>query len=208
MNATPVITDFRMGFTKDQLDVPEKMENLFPPYEDSDVWPIEVFVISRLLNINESADEQNQTEPFFTEQMANDFIQQYTQMSLFSNSTATTLQTKKDEFITNMQMYFQPLHNKPNKDVIEALKQTVLSWDVFSLTTIFLNIFRELEIDTLKETHGFIQKYSAVLEEYNLFDPIKRPSIETVLQKIQTVFQSISIEEYRAFLNDLLKTTS
>jgi hypothetical protein len=71
------------------------------------------------------------------------------------------------------------------------------------LTTVFLNIFRELEIDTLKETHEFIQKYSAVLEEYILFDPMKRPPIETVLQKIQTVFQPISIEEYRAFLNDL-----
>ena len=215
MNATPVITDFRMGFTKDKLYIPEKMENLFPEYEDSDVWPIEVFFISKLLNHStsnatntesteneqEQVASQNQTELIFTEQMATDFIQTYTQMSLFSNSPS--LQNKKDEFTTNMQMYFQPLFNKPNKEVLNTLKQTVLSWDVFSLTTVFLTILRELNVESMKETHEFIKRYAVVLEEYILFDPMKRPSIETVIQKIQAVFQSISMEEYNTFVDNL-----
>lgn len=52
-NGTPVITDFRIAFTKKTLDTPEESDELFPPYENNPSWPVEVFYLSHLLNSTE-----------------------------------------------------------------------------------------------------------------------------------------------------------
>jgi hypothetical protein len=53
-NGTPVITDFRIAFTKKTLDTPEESDELFPPYENNPSWPVEVFYLSHLLNSTET----------------------------------------------------------------------------------------------------------------------------------------------------------
>jgi hypothetical protein len=53
-NGTPVITDFRLAFTKKTLDTPEESDELFPPYENNPSWPAEVFYLSHLLNPTET----------------------------------------------------------------------------------------------------------------------------------------------------------
>jgi hypothetical protein len=48
IDATPVITDFRLAFTKKTLENPEENKDLFPPYENIPSYPFEVFLLSKL----------------------------------------------------------------------------------------------------------------------------------------------------------------
>ena len=48
IDATPVITDFRLAFTKTTLENPEENKDLFPPYENIPQYPFEVFLLSKL----------------------------------------------------------------------------------------------------------------------------------------------------------------
>ena len=57
-NGTPVLTDFRLAFTKTTIESPEESPDLFPIYENNPSWPIEVFLLSQLNeNSNKSIEE-------------------------------------------------------------------------------------------------------------------------------------------------------
>jgi hypothetical protein len=58
MNATPVITDFRMAFTKEALDNAEEFKELFPVSEN-EYWSPEIHEISKLLETQESIEKAN-----------------------------------------------------------------------------------------------------------------------------------------------------
>ena len=47
-NGTPVLTDFRLAFTKTTIENQQESPDLFPMYENNPSWPIEVFLLSHL----------------------------------------------------------------------------------------------------------------------------------------------------------------
>ena len=48
IDGIPIITDFRLAFTKTTLENPEENKDLFPPYENIPSYPFEVFLLSKL----------------------------------------------------------------------------------------------------------------------------------------------------------------
>jgi len=48
INATPVLTDFRLAFTKTTIENKEESPELFPIYDNNPSWPIEVFLLSHI----------------------------------------------------------------------------------------------------------------------------------------------------------------
>jgi hypothetical protein len=57
-NGTPVITDFRLAFTKTTIESQEESNDLFPIYENNPSWPIEVFLLSHLIETPEKSIEE------------------------------------------------------------------------------------------------------------------------------------------------------
>jgi hypothetical protein len=58
INATPVLSDFRMAMTLSDTENDEIFSNLIPQYEDYDPWPVEVFILSHFLNnVNTNIEE-------------------------------------------------------------------------------------------------------------------------------------------------------
>ena len=59
IDATPVLTDFRLSFTEETLNNETESADLFPPYENYRGWPFEVFLLS---NQEDSAKFAEMTE--------------------------------------------------------------------------------------------------------------------------------------------------
>ena len=67
IDATPVLSDFRLSFTETTLNNPEERADLFPTYENYKGWPFEVFLLSQ------ESQQQNSDETLTN--LANTFAQ-------------------------------------------------------------------------------------------------------------------------------------
>jgi len=152
INATPVITDFRIAFTKDALDDENKSAELFPVFNNP-YWAPEINAIAYLIETNqETITETNDPQ---------------------INTTLT------------------PFMNRPTKEVIEELKKTYTLWDIYAINQIILEC-----IPTNTSSIPFIEKYRELCSQYP-------PTITTLKQSIETLFQSIPKIEYEQFLQKI-----
>ena len=62
IDATPVLTDFRLAFTKTTLENPEENEELFPIYDNYAGYPFEVYLLSHMqdTDVSRLAEEYSQ----------------------------------------------------------------------------------------------------------------------------------------------------
>jgi hypothetical protein len=152
INATPVITDFRIAFTKDALDDEHKSTELFPVFNNP-YWAPEINAIAYLI----------ETKP------------------------ETITETNDPQINTTL----TPFMNRPTKEVIEELKKTYKSWDIYAINQLILEC-----IPTNTSSIPFIEKYRELCSQYP-------PTITTLKQSIETLFQSIPKIEYEQFLQQI-----
>jgi hypothetical protein len=65
-NGTPVLTDFRLAFTKKMIETPEESDELFPPFENHPSWPVEVYLLSQMLNPPENPSQVPNPSPNYS----------------------------------------------------------------------------------------------------------------------------------------------
>ena len=83
------------------------------------------------------------------------------------------------------------------------LKKYSLTWDVYSISILFVILLRNLQIDI--ENYDFMKQYVDILNKTIFSDPRSRPPIKTIVEEIESIFKSIKKEEYQSFLNSLQK---
>ena len=152
INATPVITDFRIAFTKDALDDENNSAELFPVFNNP-YWAPEINAIAYLI----------ETKP------------------------ETVTETNDPQINTTL----TPFMNRQTKEVIEELKKTYTLWDIYAINQIILEC-----IPTNTSSIPFIEKYRELCSQYP-------PTITTLKQSIETLFQSIPKIEYEQFLQQI-----
>jgi hypothetical protein len=187
INAIPVISDFRMAFTKSDMDDNEIFMNLIPEYEDYSPWPIEIYILSNILNENPNEN-------------INEIIKKYISTEFFQKQNPEKV--KEFENILNKYVETTQISNKPKNEIIEILKQNVFSWDVYSICILFVTLLQELEIET--SIYGFMKQYVDVLNKVIFSEPSNRPQIKEIVDEIERIFtRSINKEEYKLFLTSL-----
>ena len=129
INATPVITDFRIAFTKETLDDPEKSQELFPVFNNS-YWAPEINAIAHLIETNgEIVTESN--DP-------------------------------------NINTILQPYMNQSVKEVIQELKTTYESWDIYAVNQIILEQIQPINNAPFRTTMTtpFIERYIEICKQH------------------------------------------
>ena len=176
INGTPVLTDFRLAFTKTTIESPEESLDLFPIYENNPSWPIEVYLISNLLeNPNKSIEElATSFTPFRVEE---------TLQSARPINQPPSIETIK------------------NKTPIE-LKQTYLSWDTYSVNQL---IYSFLTSSNIPLNIPFMRTYIDVLSKELTAEPTERSQIPQLQSKIRDIFKAVPKKEYMDFLEVLIQ---
>ena len=188
INAIPVISDFRMAFTKSDMDDNETFMNLIPEYEDYSPWPIEIYILS---NIPSNPDENLNI---------NTIIKKYVSTEFFQKQNPEKV--KEFENMLNKYVETTQISNKPKNEMIDALKQNAFSWDVYSTCVLFVTLLQEFEIET--SIYGFMKQYVDVLNNVIFSEPNNRPQIKEIVEEIERIFTtSIKKEEYKLFLTSL-----
>ena len=174
IDATPVITDFRLGFTKKTLENPEENKDLFPPYENIPSYPFEVFLLSKL---TDSQEETPLDTPTLT-QIAEAFAQQ-------TNIKAPINIIQYEKTPTEIRKKVLPHH---------------LTWDPYAIHQYIYSFMTTHQIPMDKP---FMTQYKDLLVSYLTVDPGQRPSIKTTQENINNIFKSVPKKDYLGFLASL-----
>ena len=189
INAIPVISDFRMAFTKEQLD--QNTEELFPAYDESLIWCIDIYVVSQLI--------ENNTEEIFTQEIMDVLLQQFISTYLFKGIFN---EAQMSEFSTRMKQFFGKFINRLKTEVITELTKNALSWDTFSVCSLYLLFIKEMFPSPSAPSSSFLEKYITILTNSILSDPDKRPSISFLKETIENLFTNISQQELKDWIDE------
>ena len=185
INATPVLSDFRMAMTTSDIESDEIFQHLIPQYETYEPWSIEVFILSQQMN-----NEDNKTTSIDMENI----ITKFTSSPFF-----TSYRQKSPEKIQEFENMIKS--NESQYQDTKELKKHSLTWDVYSISILFLTLLKQLQIDI--ENYDFMKQYVNLLNKTILSQPSDRPTIKAIVEEIQIIFSKITKEEYQSFLNSL-----
>ena len=195
INAIPVISDFRMAFTKDELEGDQTNE-LFPVYDESLIWCIEIYVLSQLI-------ENIAKQEIFTQEIMEVLLQQFISSYVFKNLFD---ENQLKEFYGRMKQFFGKYMNRLHTEVISDLKKYATSWDTFSLSMVYLLFINEIHgVSLPSTTPSFMEKYKTILINTILSDPDKRPSVSFLRESIENTFSNISQQELNEYFHNVLE---
>ena len=198
INAIPVISDFRMAFTKDELEGDQTNE-LFPVYDESLIWCIEIYVLSQLI-------ENIAKQEIFTQEIMEVLLQQFISSYVFKNLFD---ENQLKEFYGRMKQFFGKYINRLHIEVISDLKKYAPSWDTFSLSMVYLLFINEIHGVSLpspsSSSPSFMEKYKTILINTILSDPDKRPSVSFLRESIENTFSNISQQELNEYFHNVLE---
>lgn len=190
VNATPVITDFRMSFLNVDIDSIETFKSMIPSYVDYPGWPIEIFALSQLL-------EAESTE-IITESGLTDIAAKFLQMPFFT----TDYEFINDEYKNNITAFLQPFVGRTVDDFAGSVKQYSLSWDVYAISVYMILLIRQLQVPT--SSYDFMKRYMESLYKVVLVSPDMRPDIPSIIADINGIFAvGVSNTDYYSFVDDL-----
>ena len=198
INAIPVMSDFRMAFTKDELEGDQTNE-LFPVYDESLIWCIEIYVLSQLI-------ENIAKQEIFTQEIMEVLLQQFISSYVFKNLFD---ENQLKEFYGRMKQFFGKYINRLHTEVISDLKKYAPSWDTFSLSMVYLLFINEIHgvssPSTSSSSPSFMEKYKTILINTILSDPDKRPSVSFLRESIENTFSNISQQELNEYFHNVLE---
>jgi hypothetical protein len=173
-----------MAFTQSDMDS-EQFQYAIPSYEEYSPWPIEIYILSKMI----------ETEKEITEESVDVFIERFMETEIIRSQSSE----KKTEFESMAKSFAKDFISKTVNEMIQIIKQYAFTWDVYSLSVLFMEQIKELQIDT--ENYTFMKSYVELLYKTILSDPKDRPTIESIVDEIKTIFSSIKKEEYQSFVN-------
>jgi hypothetical protein len=178
-----------MAMTTTDIETDEIFQNLIPQYEDYEPWPVEVFILSHLLTNKDTNEGTNDN--------LENIIKQFTATHFFTLLKQS--QEKIQEFENMLKEIYT--HTAEKSQQIQSLKKSALTWDLYSISILFVTLLMKLQIDI--ENYDFMKQYMNLLLRTIFSDPITRPPIKTIVEEIESIFRTIKKEEYKSFLNSL-----
>lgn len=139
------------------------------------VWPLEVHFINYLVHVNKTLSEDS------VNTICRDFIQNNTSLRLFSDTTKESLT------LLNIS-YYKRYINKKDTVVIKELMNTWKTWDIYSISQIYFNIF-SIIFENGFTNNQMLVNFIQLLMLYMHPNPDRRPSLE----KIKLLYNNIYV---------------
>ena len=165
-NAIPVITDFRMGLIETDLD--QEYQYLIPEYEENPCWPFEIYLLSKL-----EAERFDERPEESLHEIKEHFMKSH------------NIPTKKE----TLDEYIKQFENKTKNEIIESIKTTAKSWDIYATAVTYDMLLDELQIPTEIEE---IEKYKIYLQDCIKQNPLERDTSEKQKDEIKKIFETMT----------------
>lgn len=178
----PVLSNFNLSFQIEDLKK-EELENIFPSYEDYSVWPIEVYLISKIANIKEGEPENWETLSVQNEELE-EWIQNFTQSDIFMKIAS---EERRELLKIQLTQYFQPIIGKSLKLLYENLIESARTWDLYGVSIIILETFIDLKLNKQMDNE-FVNKFIELIKSVVYVNPNARPSIEYIEQELNKCY--------------------
>ena len=181
----PVLSNFNLSFQIEDLKK-EEIENLFPRYEDYSVWPIEVYLISKIANSKEESQELWKTKIIEKEEL-DEWIETFINSSIFKKIAS---EERRELLKIQLTQYFQPIIGKTYKLLYENLIESARTWDIYGLSIIILESFIDLKLNKQMDNE-FVNKFIELIKSVVYVNPNARPSIEYIEQELNKQFYKV-----------------
>ena len=139
------------------------------------IWPIEVHFINYLIHINKTLTESS------VNTVCSDFIQNNSSLRLLSDDM-------KESLILLNSSYFKRFINKKDVVVIKELMKTWKTWDIYSVSQIYFNIF-SIIFENGFTNNKLLVNFIQLLMLYIHPNPDRRPS----LKKLKLLYDNIYV---------------
>ena len=172
----PQLIDFQLSFITSTLNI-DDITHIIKKHNDYTHKPLEVHVLFYLIQNNMSTISYS-----FIEEICGVFIQNLTVLELFSEKYR---ESYKLTAIESLKKYI----NTPKNDIILDILSKHDTWDVYSLSVLYLYIFGHVsKFFSLKTT--FISKIAMELSKNIHPDPAKRNSLKKLLDNYNNLLYS------------------
>lgn len=195
----PIIIDFGISLYIPDITFENASNYLYVYSPDYYIWPIEVHVLSFLLN--ETSITLTEVE---IKKISNEYVNNNKALSYFSVDFREKYENMCNE---TMAKYI----GMKREDVFEKLMSTHHTWDTYSLAIIFLNVISSLiELNNVNKPNEILLKFVELILLSISPDVEKRPSIREAREKFNKIFyNNENVENYMNLINiiNINKTT-
>jgi len=190
LHNTPFFIDHRLAIQIDDLKDKQNCKKLIPHYDlPYPLIPIEIWLLSNIVEVEEE----------FNPEKLKQWINEY------SSQTPNTNQEFIEEYISTLQPF------QTWDQLQEELIKTATTWDIYILAMNYKQLCSELQLDTLRVNldentpkYPFLEAWYSILDEIIITIPNKRPTIQQIIEKINTI--AIADRElYQTFLLEFLE---
>ncbi len=183
----PVLHNFQLSLQFSKINE-EYITNIIKMPNDYTYKPLEVHILFYLIN-----NDINTISYSFIEEICEVFINNLTILELYSIQFKESYKTL---CIESLKKYI----NLSKTNIICDIIKNADRWDVYSLSVLYIDIFANISrVFSLKQT--FINKFILELSKNIHPDPLKRCSLEQLLDKYNTLF--ISEKNNWTFINKI-----
>ena len=183
----PFFMDHRIAIEQQDLLSKEKRHDIIPHYDiPYSTTAIEIWLLSNII-------EEHENQPFDQEKLKT-WIMKY--------------QQQQEPFMTEYQTYLQQFQSW---DILEEeLIKTANTWDLYALAIIYKQLSSNLKLHELRiqidETpkYPFLEEWYEILELILYTIPSNRPTIDQIIEKIESSFKTVDKELYQSFLLEFL----
>jgi hypothetical protein len=165
----PLLRNFQLSLQVSKLNE-EYITNIIKKTENYSLKPLEVHILFYLIE-----NDMNTISYSFIEEIVEVFMKNLLILSFFSQSYR---ENYRNACIHSLKKYI----NKPKSYIITDILTYYHTWDVYSISVLYLNIFTNIsKVFSLKGT--FLNKIMIELSRNIHPDPMKRESLDEVIQK-------------------------
>ena len=183
-NDLPIISNFSFSIRMNSpgLDFKKFILDYDPEYIQ---WPIELHLLAFIFR-----NQCISISPSNVNQIVNDLIQNNYILNNFS-------ETIKEHYRKDGMQFLSQFVNKPLNEIISTITFHFKTWDNYSLSLLYLQIFVKIYNSMKNKKNKFIMDFMKLLLKNISFNPKNRLSIKNTKNMFQYLINNISKSEYK-----------
>lgn len=188
----PIIIDFGMSIDIAQMKYEESFHIYGPQYAP---WCIDICFLT-YMSSKVGKDWQNKTVTMLEmEKVVNEFMSKNTAIVELTDAQEKTM------FKQKILAYFKQFDRSTWKAVLDELLKWKATWDNYSLAVVYLQFFKELNLDHYANDYEHIGAYKKLLKQILLSLPNERLTPDNTIKQINALFSSVPRVANRKFKN-------
>lgn len=196
----PKIIDFGMSFNINELNNENMKEVFFAYAPEYPIWCIEIHIISYMLN--EVGKDMKKVEDILNMPLSKETLEVCVKDYIEKNKTIEKLSEEEkkrlnEDLITYISTIVKELGSGSNKWdlVLEEMKKTYKSWDIYALNMSFLRQYKDLNLVEYEEEVPFLKRYKTLIKKEIISVPNERKTGELMLKEINEEIGFITKKE-------------